>query len=1158
MARENKMSSRQLDEERIFHIARTMTDSDIRSDYLDQICAGDMSLRDRVEALLDVHEKEQGILKSNDAVEPTAVHSPITETPGQQIGRYKLLQKIGEGGFGVVYMAEQSRPVRRTVAIKIIKPGMDTREVVARFEAERQALAIMDHVNIARVLDGGATESGRPYFVMELVKGVPITGYCDKNQLSTDDRLTLFTTVCHAVQHAHQKGVIHRDLKPSNVLVTLADGQPIVKVIDFGVAKAINQRLTEKTLFTAYGQMVGTPQYMSPEQAEMSCLDVDTRSDVYSLGVLLYELLTGTTPLESARLRTAGYAEMQRLIREEEPQKPSTRLSTSGKDLTIIAKHRSVTPEKLKHQIQGDLDWIVMKALEKDRNRRYESPNSLADDVVNYLKSEAVGARPPTFGYRTTKYLKRNRVAVTVAGMLVVFFSLGLLGTTSQWLAARRAAAEAKASEDRANEEARQKQAALLVAHDEADRLKSQMYVATMQWASTAWADSNLTRVLELLKKYDSDDFKELRGFEWNYLFRLCQDGLNARSIPHEVHPGRVRRIAVCDRSNKLAASYTDGKVSLWDLESGSNRLTLRDPKRSDFISKHNLWERPFADISSDGNYLAYPTDDHGAVNIRMMSNNATRTLRRLGESLIYSAAFSPNSKLLVTGHNDGQVAVWDIENDSTEPIWSDRLHQLAVRCVAFSPSGDQLATAGSDGVVKLCDSMNPAQNVVFTLEGHTEEIWSVAFSPKSNHVASGSMDNTIRIWDTKSGDLVKSISAHTDEVRAVEYSPEGSLLASGSRDNTAKLWETATYTELHVVKGHSHNVESVAFWNASDGLKLLTGSADYTIKCWSIDDLTNVVLRRPENATVLAESRNSFRSGTQQPTRLSVTDGRGGYSVEGLALSADNKFLVTRYFESPLLDVWDVQSEAWKDSVIIDVYASCAAVSAQNVLAIGGRGIVVLHDLVTGKSRKLKWENSIVTAIAFSSDGSEFAIADDNGRLASFDTSSLTFHRRFVGQDGLITSVAYCPQRHVIASAAEDGSVRLWDAQIGKQMRDIRDHADRAQCVAFSPDGRCLATGGADDVVFIYDPWEQENKEPKALKGHSDIIYQVVFSKDGRTAFTACGDRTVKIWSYKEAQERFTLNGHGSSVNTIALSNDESELFSGGRDGDIRIWRAD
>ena len=310
---------------------------------------------------------------------------PIAEHPGTVIGPYKLLQQIGEGGMGVVWMAEQTQPVQRKVALKVIKPGMDSRQVIARFEAERQALAMMDHVNIARVFDGGTTEAGRPYFVMELVHGVPITKYCDDNHLTPRERLELFVPVCQAIQHAHQKGIIHRDIKPSNVMVTLYDGKPVPKVIDFGVAKATEQKLTERTLFTQYGTMVGTLEYMSPEQAEMSALGVDTRSDIYSLGVLLYELLTGSTPLTHKRMKEAAYAEILRMIKEEEPPKPSTRLSDSGEALASISAQRHMEPAKLTKLVRGELDWIVMKTLEKDRNRRYETANGFAADVQRYL-----------------------------------------------------------------------------------------------------------------------------------------------------------------------------------------------------------------------------------------------------------------------------------------------------------------------------------------------------------------------------------------------------------------------------------------------------------------------------------------------------------------------------------------------------------------------------------------------------------------------------------------------------------------------------------------------------------------------------------------------------------------------------------------------------
>jgi len=440
------MDSTKPDEASIFNAARQITDPEGRRSYLDQSCTGAQGLRARLEALLRIYDEERSFLEAPADEIRAVLDAPVCEGPGAQIGPYKLLEQIGEGGFGVVFMAEQFRPIRRLVALKIVKPGMDTRQVVARFESERQALALMGHPNIAQIIDGGQTDTGRPYFVMELVKGVPITEFCDKNHMDAEQRLKLFVTVCHAIEHAHQKGIIHRDIKPSNVMVTLHDRIPVVKIIDFGVAKATAQKLTEKTLFTTCGQMIGTPAYMSPEQAEMGSLDIDTRSDIYSLGVLLYELLTGTTPIDSTRLRTAGYGEVQRLIREEYPPRPSSRLSSLGNEATVLAGNRGMEPKQLARLLAGDLDWIVMKALEKDRNRRYNTPGSFADDVERYLRREAILARPPSTTYRLTKFAQRHQGAVATAAAVTAALLTGTAIATWQAVVAIHAKHEALAA----------------------------------------------------------------------------------------------------------------------------------------------------------------------------------------------------------------------------------------------------------------------------------------------------------------------------------------------------------------------------------------------------------------------------------------------------------------------------------------------------------------------------------------------------------------------------------------------------------------------------------------------------------------------------------------------------------------------------------------
>ncbi len=483
-------------EESLFEEALQYVDSQERAEFLLRACPNDQDLRRQVESLVRAHFQAntfldgQAVEPERPAIQTELITVPVVEQPGQRIGPYKLLQQIGEGGCGVVFMAEQVEPVKRRVALKVIKLGMDTRRVVARFEAERQALAMMDHPNIARVLDAGGTESGRPYFVMELVRGLPITRYADEHNLSTGERLQLFIQVCRAVQHAHQKGIIHRDLKPSNVLVTLHDGVPVPKVIDFGIAKATNQQqLTDKTLFTAFEQFIGTPAYMSPEQTELSGLDIDTRSDIYSLGVLLYELLTGHTPFDAKQLLESGFEEMRRTIREREPAKPSTCLvSLLESELTTVARTRRTEAAKLVSRVRGDLDWVVMKCLEKDRLRRYETAGTLAEDVQRHLSSTPIQARPPSVPYRARKFIRRNRVPVAsgsvVALLLIVALTTHFIGYLR--LKEARAAAVAAAAEEAKWRQQAEREAALakltLLSHGaEADRMVAPTIVGRMR-----------------------------------------------------------------------------------------------------------------------------------------------------------------------------------------------------------------------------------------------------------------------------------------------------------------------------------------------------------------------------------------------------------------------------------------------------------------------------------------------------------------------------------------------------------------------------------------------------------------------------------------------------------------------------------------------------
>ncbi len=485
--------------EAIFFAALEKDTDDERIAYINDACRRDDNLRQRVLRLLAAHPQVGNFLEPSSSLPPVesspAVSGPAetmtygdpTECVGSVIaGKYKLLETLGQGGMGAVFMAQQTAPVKRLVALKLIKLGMDSRQILARFDAERQALALMDHPNIAKVLDAGATDSGRPYFVMELVKGVPITRFCDERQLSPRDRLELLIPVCHAIQHAHQKGVIHRDIKPTNVLVCLYDDRPVPKVIDFGVAKAAGSQLTDASLVTGFGAIVGTPEYMSPEQTQLNQLDIDTRSDVYALGVLLYELLTGTTPINRKRIGQGALLEVLRVIREEEPPRPSARLSSS-ETLASIAATRRTEPARLTRLVRGELDWIVMKCLEKERSRRYETANALARDLERYLHGDVVEARSPSAGYRLRKFIRKHRVGITTALAFVALLIAAAGISAVLAIKARRAEATAIASSNKLSEREQQ-------LHVEQRRLRLELFKSAIS-ESSLQIDLDLTEV---------------------------------------------------------------------------------------------------------------------------------------------------------------------------------------------------------------------------------------------------------------------------------------------------------------------------------------------------------------------------------------------------------------------------------------------------------------------------------------------------------------------------------------------------------------------------------------------------------------------------------------------------------------------------------------
>ena len=840
-----------------------------RKAYIEEVCASDRDLQQKVEDMLEAHHRAakffDGATSMLDSLKVEKEIAEITEIDlpersGTVIDRYKLLEKIGEGGMGVVYMAEQTQPVVRKVALKIIKLGMDTKQVIARFEAERQALAMMDHPNIARVLDGGATETGRPYFVMELVRGIPITEYCDNNKLSTKDRLKLFIPVCQAIQSAHQKGIIHRDIKPSNVLVSLLHGEPIVKVIDFGIAKATNQKLTEKTLFTNFAMMIGTPAYMSPEQAEMSVIDIDTRTDVYSLGVLLYELLTGTTPISEKRLRSEAYRRIQQIIAEEEPEKPSTRMSTMlDQQKTTLAKSRGTNVSKLQQLFKGDLDWITMKCLEKDRRHRYETPSELVSDLHRHLNNEPVSAAAPSLSYQLQKYHRKHKVLFRSAAIISVVLVVATVLSVS--LAVRMNQLRKKA-DVATNAEAKQR----VVAETERDRaltverelqetsieLENNLYVADMLAVEDAVESEELIRVKQLLMRHRKErSGNDLRGLEWRYYWQQARGEIHSS---YQAHNGPILKIRMLRDGKRLITVGLDQKVKLWN--STDQRLIQEWDSMKDF------------EISPNEQYLCVMAGEPGYIGTEytiwdLQKNRMIRNGDHRGRGFGHFEFTHDSQNLFLNTIDLERQSKWlsfqaTVENVlSGEPVFSPEgyLTDFAVsptEPLVFIPT----MTKVFNDVTDPRTAENPPQGYLWNYERKElihptvpSYLWGAVFSPSGALIAmtdatppfnhNESFD--LNIFRASTGEKVSTLrNAYIGLRRSsipgsmVAFSSDEKYLAAPMREESRQLgvWEIATGERVALHAGHLGSIRGIAFHPQSDET-LISVSRDKTMQFW-------------------------------------------------------------------------------------------------------------------------------------------------------------------------------------------------------------------------------------------------------------------------------------------------------------------------------------
>jgi serine/threonine protein kinase/WD40 repeat protein len=1044
------MASTQLDEKAIFNVARKIDLPEARAEYLSQVCGADSDLLQRVETLLRAYQEQVSFLELPRV--PPTIDEPPLEMPGTQIGPYKLIEHIGDGGMGTVWMAQQTEPVRRLVAVKLIKAGMDSAQVIARFEAERQALALMDHPNIARVLDAGTTDAGRPYFVMDLVRGVPITRYCDEHHLTPRQRLELFIPVCQAIQHAHQKGIIHRDLKPSNVLVALYDGKPVPKVIDFGVAKATGQTLTDKTLVTGFGAIVGTLEYMSPEQAEFNQLDIDTRSDIYSLGVLLYELLTGGPPFNRKDLEMAGMVEMLRVIREQEPSKPSTKLSSSDA-LPTLSANRGTEPAKLKKLVRGELDWIVMKALEKDRSRRYETANGFAMDVQRYLNDEPVQACPPSAGYRLWKFARRNKGPVLAAAVVVLALVAGIIGTTWGMLRATDAEAAALNAAKQKAAALKDKEKALEAAQKSEWDRAYQLWEATMAQARA----SRLSR--RAGQRFEALEFLQ-RATDLARSLELPDEKL------HELRNAAIATLALPDLH--LAGPWNDWPAEAvnWDFDEALAIYARTDRKGNcsvrrvaDDVEIHRLpglGGPAHPHFRHDGKFVAVMHEDaiRGAVTgVHLWQLDGETPRRCLSEAYARDSDFNSSGQQVALSYTDGAIRLFELPSGrQLSHLPPDPTLRRDVN-IALHPTESVVAVYSYFGsVVQVRDL--PTGNVLATLPQNGNPC-SVAWHPDGQTLAVGLEANMIHLYDRVSLRLIRTLE-NFQAATALAFNHAGDRLAANGWAGTVELFDVGTGQKIFM----SPYVGSATLRFSRDDRRLAGARQDGKLGIWQVGDSREyrTLVRRdlPDKAGY------TYSMSVDRDGRLLAAAMTDGFCLWDLASGSELAFIPTQgetngiLFEpsGALLTLCRTGLFRWPVQRGSD--------SADQLLLGPPESLSLPFGLVLGQSQDGK---VIVTCDRAA--GSQQAHA--GGWILRDDRPGEPI-RIDAGAD--IGFIAVSPDaRWVVTVTFGEGTAKIWDARNGRFVKQLTEHG--AGHPRFSPDGKWLSTDADGGQLFAVGTWE-------------------------------------------------------------------------------------